>query len=70
MSNITKDGLSINKVERNEMREEAVEQIGTKADSPGLYLATHCKGGAHPWYTKTFSVYISEKKTERFRVVF
>ncbi len=30
----------------------------------------HCKGGTHSQYTKTFSVYVSEKMTERFRVVF
>jgi hypothetical protein len=69
VSNITKDGLSTDKVQRDEMKDEAVQQMGSKVDCPGLYLATRCKGGAHPWYTKTFSVYISEKKTERFRVV-
>jgi hypothetical protein len=49
---------------------EAVQQMGSKVNSPGLYLATCCNGGAHLWYTKTFSVHILEKKTERFRVVF
>lgn len=70
VSNITKDGLSIDKVEHDDMREEAVEQMGSKVDSPGLYLSTHCKGGAHSLYTKTFTVYTSDKKIERFRVVF
>ena len=41
-----------------------------KVDTPGFYLATRCKGGARPWYTKSFSVYVSEQKSEKFRVVF
>ena len=70
MSSITQNGLSINPTEPDAFREEAVEQAGPEVDKPGVYLATRCKGGAHPWHTKTFSIYISEKKSERFRVVF
>ena len=70
VNDITRDGLSIEKVQHDSMREEAVQEVGVKADRPGLYLATRCTGGAHPYYTKSFSVFVSEKKTERFRVVF
>lgn len=70
VSNIKKDGLLIDKVKHDSMREEAVQRMGPKVDKPGLYLSTRCKGGAHPWYTKTFCVNVSEGKIERFRVVF
>ena len=70
VSNITKDGFLISKVKTDSMRHEAIKQIGSKADRPGLYLATHCKGGAHPAYTKTFPVAMPGGKTERFRIVF
>ncbi|UJR37321.1 hypothetical protein I4U23_030029 [Adineta vaga] len=72
--NITGDSetgdLSIKKEEADPLREEAVEQIGRKADVPGIYLSTRCNGGAHPWQTKTFEVKMTEKKVSRFRIVF
>lgn len=51
-------------------REEAVENGGVEYDKPGLYVATHCTGGAHPRYTKTFDVKSSSDVTETYRVVF
>lgn len=65
---ITEKGLLITKVDL--MRKEAIENGGEDFDKPGLYVATHCDGGAHPSYTRTFTVPSSQKKTETFRVVF
>ena len=70
VNNITRDGLSTQRVERDALRDEAVQQGGSKFNKPGLYLATHCTGGAHSWYTQTFSVFVSPYKVERFRVAF
>ena len=52
------------------MREEAVQQKGTDFDKPGLYVTTHCNGGAYPVYTKPFSIPSSKNKSETFRIVF
>ena len=51
-------------------RAESVRQGGEKFDRPGLYLYTNCKYGAHPRFTKTFSVGTSSKQIKRFRIVF
>ena len=65
---IAEKGLLITKVDL--MRQEAIEEKGKDFDRPGLYVATHCTGGAHPAYTKTFSINASPEKTDQFRVVF
>ena len=52
------------------MRSEAVEKGGANYDKPGLYVATHCNGGAHPRYTTTFDVNSSPGATETYRIVF
>ena len=65
---ITKQGLLITKADA--MRKEAVDQKGEDFDKPGLYVATHCDGGAHPAYTKKFTVQSTKEKIETFRVVF
>jgi hypothetical protein len=65
---IQQKGLLITKVDL--MRTEAVEQRGEQFDKPGLYVATHCTGGAHPQYTSTFNINSTSEKTQKFRVVF
>ena len=65
---IAEKGLLITKVDL--MRQEAIEEKGKDFDRPGLYVATHCTGGAHPTYTKTFNINASPEKTDQFRVVF
>lgn len=70
VSDVAKEGLSHDKVAPDEFRQEAVEQAGLKMDKPGIYLNTFCDGGAHPRYTKNFSVQVSRRKSERFRIVF
>jgi hypothetical protein len=65
---ITEKGLLKTKVDAK--RPEAVEKGGPDFDKPGLYVATHCTGGAHPQYTTTFEVNALSEKTEKFRVVF
>lgn len=67
---IAKEGLFIDKLADDEFRQEAVQKAGSRMDKPGVYLNTHCDGGAHPRSTKTFSVQVSRKKIERFRIVF
>ena len=51
-------------------RAEAVQLGGKDFDKPGLYVATHCTGGAHPLYTSSFPIQSSVEKTDNFRVVF
>ncbi len=65
---IKEKGLLITKFDAK--REEAVEQRGTSFDKPGLYVATHCTGGAHPQYTAPFDIQQSPDVVEKFRVVF
>ncbi len=50
-------------------RMDAVQKNGSYFDKVGVYVATHCNGGAHPAYTVPFTVQTSSKKTECFRVV-
>ena len=65
---IVEKGLLITKIDA--MRTEAVEKKGKYFDKPGLYVATHCTGGAHPWYTTPFQIEQSPDTFEKFRVVF
>ena len=51
-------------------RREVVERRGKEYDKPGLYVTTHCNGGAHPQYTTTFDVKSPSGVTEKYRVVF
>lgn len=55
---------------RDAMRDEVVQQKGTDFDKPGLYVATYCNGGAHPAYTKPFTIPSTQNKRETFRIVF
>ena len=57
-------------IKRDAMRPEAVRQGGKEFDGPGVYVATHCTGGAHPQYTKPFQISPSSQTTETFRIVF
>lgn len=65
---IKEKGLLITTIDA--MRGEAVQKGGKKFDQPGLYVATHCDGGAHPLYTRPFTVPSSRGKIDQFRVVF
>jgi len=65
---IREKGLLITQIDV--MRDEAVQKAGRDVDKPGLYVATHCDGGAHPMYTKPFTVPLSQNKNETFRIVF
>lgn len=55
---------------RDLMRDESTNEKGSEFDRPGLYVATHCDGGAHPSYTKTFQVKGSDAMKKEYRVVF
>lgn len=58
-------------ITRNDVtRNQAVRKVGSCVNKPGLYVAAHCTGGAHPGYTKPFSISLSQEKNETFRVVF
>jgi hypothetical protein len=67
---ITQQGLVTSKAVRDAMKIEAIEQKGTDFDKEGFYVATHCDGGAHPVYTKPFTIPSLRNKSETFRVVF
>ncbi|CAF5160321.1 unnamed protein product [Rotaria sp. Silwood1] len=43
--------------------------MGAEANRPGLYVPTHCDGGAKI-YTEPFTVTPYPDKTESFRIVF
>lgn len=60
----------LRKTSRDIMQSEAVAQKGEDYNKPGLYIATHCTGGAHPAYTKEFSVPSNTGENETFCVVF
>ena len=67
---ITPQGLLISSGAADTARKEAVEQMGTEADQPGIYLTTHCNGGAHPMYTKPFTLQLTKDKSRTCRLVF
>ncbi|CAF3883236.1 unnamed protein product [Adineta steineri] len=69
VSSITQQGLMTNAVKVDLMRPEAIQQMGVEADRPGLYVATHCEGGA-VLYSEPFTVSPLPNKTESFRIVF
>ncbi|CAF1013991.1 unnamed protein product [Adineta ricciae] len=69
VSSIAKEGLKTTAVKTDAMRSEAIQQMGDEADRPGLYVATHCDGGASI-YTEKFTVKPFPDQTETFRIVF
>ena len=66
---IAQQGLSTGAMQRDAMRDEAVEQLGEEANRPGVYVATKCEGGG-ALYAAPFTVTSSVHKTDTFRVVF
>jgi hypothetical protein len=69
VSSIVQQGLMTGAVKVDAMRSEAIQQMGEEANHPGLYVATHCDGGA-VIYTEPFTVTPFPDKTESFRIVF
>ena len=67
---IVNESLRTDLVQRDVMRAEAMQQIGSEAAQTGVYVATHCEGGSYPQYTKEFTVPVSPGKVEKFSVVF
>ncbi|CAF3454304.1 unnamed protein product [Rotaria socialis] len=70
ISGVASNGLIVNAAENDFVRQEAVEQMGPTMDQPGIYLTTHCDGGAHPQYTRPFYVQLPDRTNKTFRVVF
>ena len=70
VTGIMGEGLRTGLVQRDAMREEAVQQMGEAANASGVYLATHCEDGSYPQYTTAFTVPVSPGKDECFSVVF
>jgi hypothetical protein len=52
------------------MLDEAIAQKGDAVNRPGLYVATQCNGGSHPYYTEKFEVPKPSGDSESFQVVF
>ena len=69
VSSIVQQGLMTSAVKVDAMRSEAISQMGEEANQPGLYVATHCDGGA-VIYTEPFTVTPFPDKTESYRIVF
>ena len=67
---ITEQGLLISSGDADVARGEAIEQMGEAANQPGIYLTTHCGGGAHPTFTKPFTIHLAKGKSRTFRLVF
>jgi hypothetical protein len=70
VSGIVEHDLLSGTVKRDAMLNEAIRQMGEKANAPGLYVSTHCDDGSHPEYTEPFSVPTSSGKSEQFCIVF
>ncbi|CAF4860968.1 unnamed protein product [Rotaria sp. Silwood1] len=55
---------------QNTINNGSLQFDGIEMNEPRLYLATHCNGGSHPRFTEVFSVKVSNKNTENYRLVF
>ena len=69
-SSFTQNGLFVSADETDVAREEAIQQMGSAVDRPGIYLTTHCDGGAHPMYTQTYRLPLIDGKRRQFLLVF
>lgn len=69
-SSFTGNSLFVSSDETDTGRQEAIQQKGSAFDRPGIYLTTHCDGGAHPLYTKTYSLPLIEGHIRKFLLVF
>lgn len=68
VSSVAQHGLSTDTEQQDPMREEAIQQMGTAMNRPGLYLTTHCNGGCDADAT-TFQIRSGEL-VQTFQVVF
>ncbi|CAF3077455.1 unnamed protein product [Rotaria socialis] len=66
---IVEKGLQPMYTTTDRMLPEAIQQKGPAMDKRGIYVATHCDGGAAS-YATPFSVESSRQKKETFRLVF
>ncbi|CAF1427761.1 unnamed protein product [Adineta ricciae] len=67
--NISNQGFSHSKGKRDAFKEQAVAKLGAIADVNGIYLATHCEGGADGYATE-YPVKINNGKTVKYKMVF
>jgi hypothetical protein len=67
--NITEQGLLHSKFITDMCKNEAIKEVGSKADVQGIYLATHCEGGAAK-YARSFSVKNNNGKVTNYKMVF
>ena len=65
---IREEGLLTTK--RDAMRVESVQKGGKNFDRPGLYVATHCNGGAHPDYTYRLLFHHQQARLTNFELSF
>lgn len=70
VKNIKDKSLLTGNIVRDAMLQEAITLKGESVNRPGLYVATHCNGGSHPYYTEKFEVKTPAGKTETFHAVF
>jgi hypothetical protein len=70
VKSITDKGLLTSSVIRDRMLAEAIQQKGEAVNRPGLYVATCCNGGSHPYYTEKFEIQAPSGKNETFQAVF
>jgi hypothetical protein len=66
---ITQHGLLHSKAEEDAFIEDAIQIVGSKADVKGIYLATHCEGGAAR-YAPSFPVKNNNGKMTKYKMVF
>jgi len=66
---ITQDGLLYSKSKKDAYKRGAIQIVGSKADVKGIYLATHCEGGAAK-YAPSFPVKNDNGKMTKYKMVF
>ncbi|CAF1312542.1 unnamed protein product [Didymodactylos carnosus] len=69
VKDITREGLLNSKTRKDACKQEAINQVGSIAAGNGIYLATHCQGGAD-MYTTTFQVKNKNGREVRYKTVF
>lgn len=68
VKDIVHEGFSHEKVTADFYKQEAIDMKGRDADVKGIYLATHCEGGASK-YARTFTVKTDAGEEKKYKMV-
>ena len=64
---ITRKGFFTTCRRKDPVIDEAIEQMGDKANGSSIYVTKECEGGAHPHYTISFTIPSSSTADEKRR---